>query len=241
MATTNFLPQGEISAAHQTPRGSPKRKRGPDSPTISTAATGYSILESDLYTTEVSSPSTKVAGKFRKLTIGHHDPGRDDEVQDIGLAGVDPPKKGGMALKDISPTPPPVNDHPDNTTSMSLPGSDDATVASVDAQSRPKSPNLSGQINPFYWQDSEITGHDPDDPEDDLYGINGIGFKPTPAIAHQRSQQRKKQLSEYRNREAREARQKRSERRRTGLIERSSNAKEASDQTDRTRVRFEDG
>ena len=63
------------------------------------------------------------------------------------------------------------------------------------------------------WHDSEITGHDPTDPSDDGYGINGVGFRPTPAIAHARAQKRKQQVAEWKNREAREARQRRSERR----------------------------
>ncbi|KAI4130323.1 MAG: hypothetical protein LQ347_003427 [Umbilicaria vellea] len=63
------------------------------------------------------------------------------------------------------------------------------------------------------WQDSEITGHDPTDPSDDGYGINGVGFRPTPAIAHARAQKRKQQVAEWKNREARDARQRRSERR----------------------------
>lgn len=66
------------------------------------------------------------------------------------------------------------------------------------------------------WQDNEITGHDIDttSPDDDGLGINGIGFKPTPAMAHARSQKRKQQVSEWRAREAREARQRRFDRRR---------------------------
>ncbi|KAL4980666.1 hypothetical protein BDW66DRAFT_36335 [Aspergillus desertorum] len=63
------------------------------------------------------------------------------------------------------------------------------------------------------WSDSEITGHNPTDPDDDGYGINGIGFKPTAAIAWARSQKRKKQVAEWKNREAREARERRRERR----------------------------
>ena len=65
------------------------------------------------------------------------------------------------------------------------------------------------------WHQSEITGHQisTDDPNDDGYGINGIGFKPTPAVAWIRYQKRKQQLAEYKSREMREARQKRSERR----------------------------
>lgn len=63
------------------------------------------------------------------------------------------------------------------------------------------------------WRHEEITGHNPNDPEDDGEGINGIGFKPTPAIARQRSEARRKQMEEYRSREAKEARAKRSQRR----------------------------
>lgn len=64
------------------------------------------------------------------------------------------------------------------------------------------------------WHDDEITGHDPDDPDDDGEGINGIGFKPTSAEAYARSQKRRQQMAEYKNREAREARKNRIERRR---------------------------
>ncbi|KAH8592285.1 hypothetical protein B0O99DRAFT_481597, partial [Bisporella sp. PMI_857] len=64
------------------------------------------------------------------------------------------------------------------------------------------------------WHDDEITGHDPDDPDDDGEGMNGIGFRPTPAMAYARAEKRRAQMQEYKNREAREARAKRSERRR---------------------------
>lgn len=67
--------------------------------------------------------------------------------------------------------------------------------------------------DPLTWQDDEITGHDPSDPEDDGYGINGIGFKPTAAIAWGRIQKRKKQIANWRSREAREARELRKQRR----------------------------
>ncbi|KAJ5773603.1 hypothetical protein N7457_008499 [Penicillium paradoxum] len=67
--------------------------------------------------------------------------------------------------------------------------------------------------DPLVWHDSEITGHNPSDPTDDGYGINGIGFKPTASIAWERSQKRQKQVTEWKNREAREARERRRERR----------------------------
>ncbi|KAK3320308.1 hypothetical protein B0T19DRAFT_285552 [Cercophora scortea] len=85
------------------------------------------------------------------------------------------------------------------------------------------------------WHDDEITIYDPDDSEDDGTGINGIGFKPTPAIAHARTVRRRQQLAEYRKREEREARAKRSLRRRgspvPGLVELKG-------KVERRRVRF---
>lgn len=85
------------------------------------------------------------------------------------------------------------------------------------------------------WHDDEITIYDPDDSDDDGTGINGIGFKPTPAIAYARTVKRKQQLAEYRKREEREARAKRSQRRRgspvPGLVELKGTV-------ERRRVRF---
>lgn len=63
------------------------------------------------------------------------------------------------------------------------------------------------------WHDNEITGHEPTDPTDDGYGINGVGFKPTAAMAWARSQKRQKQVAEWKTREARDAREKRRARR----------------------------
>lgn len=64
------------------------------------------------------------------------------------------------------------------------------------------------------WHDDEITVYDPNDEDDDGVGINGIGFKPTPAIAYARTMKKRQQLAEYRKREEREARARRSHRRR---------------------------
>ncbi|KAI9771487.1 MAG: hypothetical protein M1840_002107 [Geoglossum simile] len=63
------------------------------------------------------------------------------------------------------------------------------------------------------WRDDEITGVDFDDPDDDGEGVNGIGYKPTPAQAQARIEKRKQQIVEYRSREANEARKRRIERR----------------------------
>jgi hypothetical protein len=83
------------------------------------------------------------------------------------------------------------------------------------------------------WHDDEITGHDPSDPEDDGEGINGIGFKPTPAEARARAERRRQQMAEYKSREMKEARAKRSERRRGGASMTTDSKEEAA-----RRVRF---
>ncbi|OJJ85799.1 uncharacterized protein ASPGLDRAFT_123920 [Aspergillus glaucus CBS 516.65] len=67
--------------------------------------------------------------------------------------------------------------------------------------------------NPLTWHDSEITGHLLSDPNDDGYGINGVGFRPTTAIAWARSQRRQRQVADWKSREAREARERRREKR----------------------------
>lgn len=69
------------------------------------------------------------------------------------------------------------------------------------------------------WREDEITVYDPEDKDDDGTGINGIGFKPTAAVAYQRSQKRRQQLADYKRREEVEARAKRSQRRREQLSE----------------------
>lgn len=75
---------------------------------------------------------------------------------------------------------------------------------------------VSNDATSLTWSWSEITGHDIDtsNHDDDGEGINGIGFKPTPAMAAARKLKRKKQVEEWKTREAREARQRRAEERR---------------------------
>ncbi|KAF2661567.1 hypothetical protein K491DRAFT_687346 [Lophiostoma macrostomum CBS 122681] len=119
------------------------------------------------------------------------------------------------------------------------------------SQPRPRNKSPSPPPTSLTWQDNEITGHlvDPTtDPEDDGTGLNGIGFKPTPALAYARAQKRRQQLMDWRARETREARAKRSERRRRGIggaagrsregtVERDTAAKDA-DAAARRAVRF---
>ena len=105
-----------------------------------------------------------------------------------------------------------------------------------------RSPTLDGnpEDNPMTWHESEITGHDPNDPNDDGYGVNGIGYKPTAAQAWARSQRRKQQLAEYKSREAKEARQRRSERRRMESRDASPDEDLGMAKRKAVRVRFED-
>ncbi|KAF2000326.1 hypothetical protein P154DRAFT_522531 [Amniculicola lignicola CBS 123094] len=88
------------------------------------------------------------------------------------------------------------------------------------SQPGPRNKSPSPPLSALTWKDEEITGHlvDPStDPDDDGTGLNGIGFRPTPAIAYARAQKRRQQLMDWRAREARDARAKRSERRKRGV------------------------
>ncbi|PSR92359.1 hypothetical protein BD289DRAFT_481105 [Coniella lustricola] len=87
------------------------------------------------------------------------------------------------------------------------------------------------------WHEDEITVYDPEDEDDDGVGINGIGFKPTPAIAYARTMKRKQQLADYRKREEREARARRSHRRR-GTPEKLDVSKMSQQDSGSRKVRF---
>ena len=64
------------------------------------------------------------------------------------------------------------------------------------------------------WPEPATTERELEDSSDDGYGLNGIGFRPTPAMAYARVQRRKQQVAEWKSREAKEARQKRIDQRR---------------------------
>ncbi|KAL6899009.1 hypothetical protein GGI43DRAFT_76463 [Trichoderma evansii] len=88
------------------------------------------------------------------------------------------------------------------------------------------------------WHEDEITIYDPNDKDDDGTGINGIGFKPTPALAHARVMKRRQQMAEYRKREENDARNKRSQRRRG---EAAAPARRDHKSLPSRKVRFTDG
>lgn len=103
---------------------------------------------------------------------------------------------------------------PDPSTPQQSPRKKRAPSGKQSTRARRGSPPLiSDDENPLTWHDSEITGHLLSDPNDDGYGINGVGFRPTTAIAWARSQRRQRQVADWKSREAREARERRRERR----------------------------
>ncbi|KAL7797279.1 hypothetical protein V8C37DRAFT_370588 [Trichoderma ceciliae] len=87
------------------------------------------------------------------------------------------------------------------------------------------------------WHEDEITIYDPNDKDDDGTGINGVGFKPTPALAQARVMKRRQQMAEYRKREENEARNRRSQRRRGEL---AASARRDHKSPPSRRVRFMD-
>ncbi|KAF3047407.1 hypothetical protein E8E12_003834 [Didymella heteroderae] len=96
----------------------------------------------------------------------------------------------------------------------------DASISTNQSSSKSRPRSSTPPPSALTWRDDEITGHltgPANDPDDDGTGLNGIGFKPTPAIAYQRAQRRKQQLQEWKARETREARAKRSQRRHRGV------------------------
>jgi hypothetical protein len=79
-------------------------------------------------------------------------------------------------------------------------------------------PALDFDFRSLTWKDSEITGHLMMDPDDDGTGINGLGFKPTTAMATARRQKRRAQIVDWKVRIAKEERERRAERRKYATI-----------------------
>ena len=128
-------------------------------------------------------------------------------------------------------TPKRMRSPPPPTTSPSPP-----SMSTKGLGTSPDSSQSSTRFADTTWQDSEITGHQIHAAlGDDGEGINGIGFRPTPAIAQARSQKRKHQLSEWRAREAKEARQRRYEKRQGCSLD-----ADGGDESQRRVVRFEE-
>ena len=215
---------------------SPTRLRTTDLPTRPPLEQGYS---------NEGSPRTNVAGRLQNLDLREHSPTSDlgfgvpvesrvNHSQTVLQSdGFNP----NIILPDKTynaPITPPPNSNgcftnwipsriQNKTSIMPLEIPETPRIRPVSSPTPPpsaKKPRSPTPLSPtLWWHDEEITGHKPNDPSDDGYGINGIGFLPTPAIANARAERRKKQVAEWKNREAREARQKRGDRRRRRDLE----------------------
>ena len=174
-----------------------------------------------------------VNATFALVNAQSGDGGSGDSGGGMGLKVPNLATPGGNAIRNGPQTPPhqPQQQQyqpsflPNGTTATpqpftftspisSRPPSPARTPSRTPIRSRRKSPPPPGStttttssptISPLTWQDSEITGHLALDPQDDGYGVNGIGFRPTAAMAYARSQKRKQQVKEWKTREAREA------------------------------------
>ncbi|EEA20780.1 hypothetical protein TMatcc_000771 [Talaromyces marneffei ATCC 18224] len=232
-ATSYRSPKRKRDVVEEAEDGTP-----PASPTSTHSVASYAelrLLEGE----ELGrySPRTAVAGRFKELAIHEGVPHSLPIAQwhGSGSAAKNIESSGQAENLQLSPQKSPfkttqleisngndsnedhvTKEHTQPTTQSTNGSSRNKVKAVSPTKSRRKKsppPDESVILDSLTWDDSEITGHNPTDPNDDGYGINGIGFKPTAAIAWARSQQRQKQVTEWKNREAREAREKRRERR----------------------------
>lgn len=222
---------------------SPKRKRD-HIHRLDTKGPGPRLLsDSDLEEFDGGSPRTKVARKFDDLeihgylTLDGHDGGSTLSANTRDEASVNLQEATSLSFNSEEK----VGGQPIKCSVVSSPGTSSQLAKTTIKTPRAKSPPLEGEISEEFWHDSEITGHNPDDPSDDGYGINGIGFRPTAAMAWSRSQRRKQQLIDYKNREAKDARQQRSERRKRFISESEDAPSVESSPRKSIRVHFEDG
>ena len=193
-------------------------------------------MESDLVSE--GSPQSTVAGRLQNLDLDEHHqiPSLDFDLSLETQKVTTKKHSGGFHPQIFLPpqsfvgpmTPPPSSSGPQpglsqlayepHPTTMPIEIPETPRLRPVSSPTPPPSATKPKSPPPpspaLWWSDTEITGYNPSDPTDDGYGINGVGFLPTPAIANARAERRKKQVAEWKNREAREARQKRSDRRR---------------------------
>ncbi|KAL9029844.1 MAG: hypothetical protein Q9196_001956 [Gyalolechia fulgens] len=180
------------------------------------------------------SPQTTVAGRFQNLnltTYGVDFPTAmeksfssssaiaDSQGSDLssGQASIPSTNSQPTTFNSSVPTNLPLHSSTSHPTDLPLEIPETPRLKPTTCPSSVPSPRPRSKSPPplnLWWADAEITGHKPTDPADDGYGINGVGFLPTPAIANARAERRKRQVAEWKSREAREARQRRSEARR---------------------------
>lgn len=244
LPTGSFLPFSP--KRKREPSESSCYSRSP-SPTSEISLASYQDVLREEDDLDSYSPRAAVAGRFGELAIRgdlHSDPVLTGDSRRSSLA---PPAPEICESDQQNPTTmpealPATSSEPDRqalhfdppaaqeeATSKTLSPSKKKSASFTRKQLNPSSPSkrkqrrspppakVPSEEDPLVWHDSEITGHNPSDPSDDGYGINGVGFKPTASIAWERSQRRQRQVTEWKTREAREARERRREKRRDGL------------------------
>ena len=207
---------------------SPKRKRGEfapgvfipgvsPSPAVETSPSKYLFTEASVSNDGSEgdgSPRSKIASRLQRIHLDHESLWQErDQTGHVPKRLARMSSEDGIAFNSDRQCSRPQELHFKDLGSASS----SRTASETSIQERPlrysRSPPLEGEINDNFWHDNEITGHQLTDPADDGYGLNGLGFMPTAAMAWSRSQRRKQQIADYRSREAREARLRRNERR----------------------------
>jgi hypothetical protein len=180
-----FVGLDEVEAETQSEDGGGKRQRQ------QTYAAGFPIAGIN--------PSRWDVSGLKETAMHDENPSNEEAVSN------QPPPR-------VIKSPPPAM-FPTSSAPTSIPHSMSTSKPSLDSQTLTTSGSDFFDLTSLTWQDSEITGHLMLDSDDDGYGINGIGFKPTAAMANARSLRRKQQVLAWRSREAKEERERRAERR----------------------------
>lgn len=229
----------EFAPALKLPPTSIERSSSPFGPPLSTPP---QQIASEECAVEQGSPRTVVAKSFENLALRESETGREKEVLHFGSGSSVPQEvKRARFAEHIDVEPPPdcvagpapsttqdstngvpaIVNPPPPPRQLSRKSPPPATLSGSHIITTPDGTPFDIDFSALTWQDSEITGHLALDPDDDLTGMNGIGFKPTPQIAYARAQARRRQVAEWKHREAREARARRAEARKRGMVARA--------------------
>ncbi|KAL8927144.1 MAG: hypothetical protein Q9208_002528 [Pyrenodesmia sp. 3 TL-2023] len=250
-------PTALASALPESMLASPKRKRDiEDSPTVALAPSPTRLRTSNLPTRPANtqdaldgdrSPRSTVAGHFQNLNLTGYGFDFENPMDKLNAScSIPDSEDSDFPSSQGSVQSPMAQPHAPSVLSSAHPIFDSTSTTRDLPLEIPETPRLqpTTAISPvplpiprsksppplnLWWADTEITGHDPKDPADDGYGINGVGFLPTPAMASARAERRKRQVAEWKNREAREARQRRIETRKRRDFEVNSENRRSSE------------
>lgn len=175
--------------AEASPKATPKRKHGPELP-VTPIKFSFDPWRARPAEDGSNSPRTAVAHRFRGLEIGG------------GGVAADEPADGDDVVR--------KRPRPDD---IMADGPDTAAAAEPGTAS-PQLPQPDVAIASTEAADDDVRLSAL--PAVDGPGINGVGFKPTPALAEARALKQRQKLAEYRRREENEARAQRSQWRRGG-------------------------